>query len=65
MFDRIDTVTPHTRNSNVVKKFSEANGLTCYKWPVSPNVIRWKYDLGIVVSFGHLIPEEIIDAFPL
>lgn len=65
MFDRIDTATPHTSKSNVVRKFSEANGLKCHKWPVSPNVIRSKYDLGIVVSFGHLIPEEIIDAFPL
>lgn len=50
---------------NPVKKFAEENGMICYKWPITEDVIKKKYDLGVVVSFGHLIPEEIIKAFPL
>ncbi|RXG67403.1 hypothetical protein Avbf_10952 [Armadillidium vulgare] len=33
------------------------------KWPI--DVSLHGYDIGVVVSFGHLIPENIIKSFPL
>lgn len=65
VFNRIDTVTSFKSKSNPIKKFAAENGLECYRWPISTDVIKHSYDLGVVVSFGHLIPEEIIKAFPL
>ena len=37
-------------------------GLVIHEWPwqASPS----SYDVGVVVSFGHLIPKRIIDLFP-
>lgn len=65
VFSHIDTVTSYKSRGNPIKKFSEKNQLICYEWPIAADVIKTKYDLGVVVSFGHLIPAEIIEAFPL
>lgn len=59
-------VTTIKGKPNPVKRFTERNSLRCFDWPVRADVIKnAKYDLGIVVSFGHLIPEDVINAFPL
>ena len=48
-----------------VKKFSLANGIELVEWPPGPNLIAGGgYDLGIVASFGKLIPERLIQSFP-
>ncbi|XP_030751420.1 methionyl-tRNA formyltransferase, mitochondrial-like [Sitophilus oryzae] len=50
-------------NKNPIWKFAEKHDLNIQKWP--PDLIQNEYDLGVVVSFGHLIPENIINKFPL
>lgn len=51
---------------NPIKKFANQNSLKCFGWPITDfDVKENHYDLGVVVSFGHLIPESIIKAFPL
>ncbi|KAA0201071.1 hypothetical protein HAZT_HAZT001034 [Hyalella azteca] len=47
-----------------VESFSVAAGLPVHHWPVSSqNLVAT--DVGVVVSFGHLIPAEVINAFTL
>lgn len=49
---------------NPIRKFAERENLKIYDWPYKvPD--KHEYDLGVVVSFGHLIPENIIKLFPL
>ncbi|XP_064645484.1 methionyl-tRNA formyltransferase, mitochondrial-like [Lineus longissimus] len=45
-----------------VRSYAAKAGLETYDWPVPVN--HNKYDVGVVVSFGHLIPNEIIHMFP-
>jgi len=47
-----------------VKKLSDQLSIACNPWPPDPDLCA-KFDLGIVASFGHLIPSRIINAFPL
>lgn len=61
---KLAVVTSFKSSSNPVKKFACAENLDCFDWPVSSDVCK-NYDLGVVVSFGHLIPESIITSMPL
>ena len=47
----------------VVKSYSLESGLKIHNWP--PDIEPQDFDLGVVASFGHLIPRRIIDTFPL
>ncbi|XKL60523.1 hypothetical protein PGB90_007580 [Kerria lacca] len=47
------------------RRFAEKEKLRLYKWPIKAEDIRNKYDVGIIVSFGSLIPQDIIEEFPL
>lgn len=46
----------------VVGSYARDAGLAVHEWPLrtSPGI----HDVGVVVSFGHLIPKRIIDLFP-
>jgi len=46
-----------------VTKYSEVNNLNFHIWP--PNIQQDEFDLGVVASFGHLIPSKVISKFPL
>ncbi|CAG9769280.1 unnamed protein product [Ceutorhynchus assimilis] len=61
MFSRLEVVT--CSQLNPIWKFSKEHKLPCQKWP--PDLAGCEYDLGLVVSFGHLIPKQIISKFPL
>ncbi|XP_072020893.1 methionyl-tRNA formyltransferase, mitochondrial-like isoform X2 [Amphiura filiformis] len=44
-----------------VLQYAQQNGLKVYYWPMKEEVKG--YDLGVVASFGHLIPGKIINSF--
>lgn len=46
-----------------VRTFSLQNGLRLQAWP--PDVAAGQFDVGVVVSFGSLLPEDLICKFPL
>ena len=48
------------QEDSLVAKFSRQKSILTFSWPYS--VPQNVYDVGIVVSFGHLIPKESIDA---
>nr|XP_018901784.1 PREDICTED: methionyl-tRNA formyltransferase, mitochondrial-like [Bemisia tabaci] len=63
LISRLGVVTGN--ENNMVGKFIQDEKLDFSLWPIEESAVKGNYDLGIVVSFGHLIPEEIINSFPL
>lgn len=59
----LGVVTSFKNPANCVRSYAEHKQLTIHPWPVLPEDCQG-YDLGVVVSFGHLIPERIINCFP-
>lgn len=47
-----------------IEKYAVSKNLKILPWPLV-DVSTQQYDIGIVVSFGHLIPECVINMFPL
>ncbi|XP_035787604.1 methionyl-tRNA formyltransferase, mitochondrial-like [Anopheles albimanus] len=57
----LEVVTSFKAAKNPVKQFSVMEGIPVSDWQTyRPNE---NFDLGVVVSFGHLIQEEIINSF--
>lgn len=48
---------------NPVRNYAKKENLILHGWPVT--ILENKFDIGIVVSFGHLIPSNIIEKFNL
>ncbi|XP_059208816.1 methionyl-tRNA formyltransferase, mitochondrial [Centropristis striata] len=45
-----------------VKRFAQQNQLPIHSWP--PHIADGQFDVGAVVSFGCLLPEQLIKKFP-
>ncbi|XP_040892591.1 methionyl-tRNA formyltransferase, mitochondrial [Toxotes jaculatrix] len=45
-----------------VKRFALQNQLPVHSWP--PDNVDGRFDVGVVVSFGCLLPERLINKFP-
>uniref|UniRef100_A0A0A9WJL9 methionyl-tRNA formyltransferase n=1 Tax=Lygus hesperus TaxID=30085 RepID=A0A0A9WJL9_LYGHE len=54
-----------TGKRTIVRSFSEREKLEIHEWPLEASSIRDKYHIGLVVSFGHMIPKDVLEAFPL
>lgn len=65
LISKLDVVTTSKGNGMNVRSFAKEEKLDIYDWPVDKKTLELKYDIGVVVSFGRLIPEEIINCFPL
>ncbi|XP_077295670.1 methionyl-tRNA formyltransferase, mitochondrial [Arctopsyche grandis] len=61
---RLEIVTNVVGQKNDVLKFALKNDLVVHPWPIPPPSDE-SFHLGIVVSFGHLIPNAIITKFPI
>ncbi|KAL7294811.1 hypothetical protein TKK_0011741 [Trichogramma kaykai] len=59
----LEIVTAYQGQENCLTKYARKNKIPLHVWP--PEISEGKFDIGIVVSFGHLIPEKIINKFPL
>lgn len=60
---RLEVVSVHRAKKNVVIQYAEEKGIVVNSWPLKNE--PYDFHIGIVVSFGHLIPENIINSFPL
>ncbi|KAF3429378.1 hypothetical protein E2986_03187 [Frieseomelitta varia] len=60
---RLEIVTVNQKRDNPVTKYAKQNKIIVNKWPIEVN--KSEFHIGVVVSFGHLIPSKIINAFPL
>lgn len=63
LLNKLEIVTTIKKQANPVQKFGKENNLVTHNWPYWELVN--KFDVGIVVSFGHLLPEKLINSFPL
>ncbi|XP_029284648.1 methionyl-tRNA formyltransferase, mitochondrial isoform X2 [Cottoperca gobio] len=43
-----------------VKRFAQQNHLPVHRWP--PNIVDGQFDVGVVVSFGRLLHERLINS---
>ena len=60
------TVLPMKSLTPAVTEYARHHGLDLYYWPPDPGVIaQQEFDLGVVASFGRLLPASLISAFPL
>ena len=60
---RLEVVTARKKKENAVIKYARKKGIVINEWPLEINVSQ--FHIGIVVSFGHMIPLNVINAFPL
>ncbi|XP_076238450.1 methionyl-tRNA formyltransferase, mitochondrial isoform X2 [Calliopsis andreniformis] len=58
---RLEVVT--TCRGKAVSKYATQKGININKWPLENSISN--FHIGIVVSFGHMIPTTIINSFPL
>lgn len=58
---KLEVVTK--KQTHAVKRYAVEHRLKIHEWPVV--VKHGDFDIGLVVAFGHLIPKQIIEAFPL
>jgi methionyl-tRNA formyltransferase len=56
-------VTSLKAKKNLVRDFAVTTELPTFNWPL--HALPGDFDVGLVSSFGHLIPEHIIESFPL
>lgn len=61
LIDTLQVVTLCNKD-NPVRKFANSNHIEVQDWPPK---LTDPFDVGVVVSFGKLIPAEIINHFPL
>ncbi|XP_046739019.1 methionyl-tRNA formyltransferase, mitochondrial isoform X2 [Diprion similis] len=59
----LEIVTPYDGRENIVAKYARQHGIAIRNWP--PDINLSEFDIGLVVSFGYLIPSRIILSFPL
>jgi len=55
-------------SSNIVMRGAEKLRLTTHTWPNTDSLISKspvQFDLGILASFGQLLPKKLIESFPL
>jgi len=64
---RLEVVTSFKAKINPTKAFAENHAIKVHDWAVLSKDENFhlcrEFDLGLVVSFGHLIPEDIINSF--
>ncbi|XP_014473705.1 PREDICTED: methionyl-tRNA formyltransferase, mitochondrial isoform X3 [Dinoponera quadriceps] len=60
---RLEVVSVRKQKKNAVIQYAEEKGIVVKEWPLENNL--QDFHIGIVVSFGHLIPLNIINSFPL
>ncbi|XP_012283015.1 methionyl-tRNA formyltransferase, mitochondrial isoform X2 [Orussus abietinus] len=60
---RLEVVTVSKGRDNAVSRYTRQEGIVMHHWPLDIDLAD--FHIGIVVSFGHLIPAHVIQSFPL
>ncbi|XP_046416577.1 methionyl-tRNA formyltransferase, mitochondrial isoform X1 [Neodiprion virginianus] len=63
LLSRLEIVTAYGGKENTVTKYARQHRIPIHNWP--PDINLSEFHIGLVVSFGHLIPSRIILSFPL
>ncbi|KAI4459060.1 methionyl-trna formyltransferase [Holotrichia oblita] len=62
IISKLEVVTTIKNKPNAIYKFASKEKLKIHPWPIIP---MDGFHIGLVVSFGYLIPQNIINSFPL
>lgn len=63
--ENIDVITSFKHQRNPIVRYSDEHSLSCIDWKaLNVDACREEYDVGVVVSFGQLIPAKLINVFP-
>lgn len=60
---QLAVVTSLKTKKNPVRDFAVETELSTFNWPC--HAFPGDFDVGLVSSFGHLLPECVIESFPL
>lgn len=60
----LDVVHSKVKKMTQVKKYADVCGLNQFAWPLDTKLVKGRYDVGVLASFGHLIPKTLVEAFP-
>lgn len=60
---QLAVVTSLKTKKNPVRDFAVETELSTFSWPC--HAFPGDFDVGLVSSFGHLLPECVIESFPL
>ncbi|XP_015116239.1 methionyl-tRNA formyltransferase, mitochondrial [Diachasma alloeum] len=60
---RLEAVIAYKGEENAVIKYAKDHGIKVHHWPIQNHLDD--FDIGLVASFGHLIPSRVIKSFPL
>ncbi|XP_024945331.1 methionyl-tRNA formyltransferase, mitochondrial isoform X2 [Cephus cinctus] len=63
LLHRLEVVTAYKGKENAVQRYANLHSIPIHHWPLKINTSE--FHIGLVVSFGHLIPSDIIHSFPL
>ncbi|XP_058796329.1 methionyl-tRNA formyltransferase, mitochondrial isoform X2 [Phymastichus coffea] len=63
LLQRLEIVTNYKGQENSLIAYATENNIAVHSWP--PQIKDNEFDIGVVVSFGHLIPSKMIKLFPL
>ncbi|XP_047022561.1 methionyl-tRNA formyltransferase, mitochondrial [Helicoverpa zea] len=64
LIDRLDLVTTSSKHKTEIIKYAESENINTIPWPLH-SLRAGEYDLGLIVAFGHLIKEDLLNKFPL
>ncbi|KAF5286329.1 hypothetical protein FQA39_LY04227 [Lamprigera yunnana] len=64
LISNLEVVTLKRTKFNSVHKYALKENLVLHNWPINPLDCN-RFHIGVVVSFGHLIPEDVIKNFSL
>lgn len=62
---RLEVVTSSRTKRNLVKAYADENKIPVHSYEEMKHNLELcdDFDLGVVVSFGHMIPENMINCF--
>ncbi|CAH2105435.1 unnamed protein product [Euphydryas editha] len=62
---KLDLVTANSsKNKTIIEKYAQTENIKLLQWP-NLDIRTNEYDIGIIVAFGHLIKEDVLNKFPL
>ncbi|XP_050343932.1 methionyl-tRNA formyltransferase, mitochondrial [Nymphalis io] len=65
LIKQLDLVTANSSKSKtIIEKYAHTENIQLLQWP-NLNIINNEYDIGIIVAFGHLIKDDVLNKFPL
>ncbi|XP_046963050.1 methionyl-tRNA formyltransferase, mitochondrial isoform X1 [Vanessa cardui] len=65
LIKQLDLVTANSsKNKTLIEKYAQMENIKLLQWP-NLNINHNEYDIGVIVAFGHLIKDDILNKFPL